>query len=483
MPVDCPTGLNDNATLPNMTMFSNLPLDVYNVTEHIPITVEGTWELTDIVCESLNGNSTFSTPITGDEGGEILITLGADDVATCTFINETDFPTRTQGYWKTHTNVTKGIFLNPPNATDAADVGFTNGTMVIGNATNGKTIDNFKELFGVYYSSIPKKSDASPRSADEQVMMIMLHQLVTAKLNCGAFNCNSTATALINSCDEAYATGNVTEIKNVNSTFPGFGCTEELDWYNNSGETFSDQFPPGATPTDSKMYANMEITQGDFPNDSHIGKTGISRWDDPKPMTGMGLIVLKNVTNDDGGDKMVVDFAPYSIEGQPVSLEVLNPLPGGTDGTYLVAETTNENYTQTFSDECPGGVATVLPEQTVTCTIINDDIGPTLKLEKFVFNGTALSGDWNMTANTTGSNATRDINDFGNSTTFHPVFANVPYDLDESIVANNYNSDDVWSCVDNNNGDAPFATDDDDTVTLGLNDKVTCTITNVADPP
>ena len=48
-----------------------------------------------------------------------------------------------------------------------------------------------------------------------------------------------------------------------------------------------------------------------------------------------------------------------------------------------------------------------------------------LKLIKKVNNddgGLATPGDWNMTASAT-DNATRNINDFGNSSTFHPVFA------------------------------------------------------------
>jgi hypothetical protein len=106
----------------------------------------------------------------------------------------------------------------------------------------------------------------------------MIHQLLTAKLNCGQFSCTATAELLINTCDEAYATGNVTEIQMVDTIFPGSGCTEELDYYNNSGE-IDYPFPPGASPSLSRILANTIV---DLP-DAHENKTGIERWDNVYP--------------------------------------------------------------------------------------------------------------------------------------------------------------------------------------------------------
>jgi len=182
--------------------------------------------------------------------------------------------------------VHEGIFENPPNATDAAAVGFTNGTIIIGSSHTGAiVIDNIKEVFGLYWGSIPKTSEGSPRSDYDQTIIIMIHQLLTAQINCGAFGCSGAAIELINTCNEAFATGNLTTILTTDSGFfNGTGCTEELDNYNNSGETFEDNFPPGATPSKSKsMFANMMITNDPNPidqTDFHSGDTGISRWDD-----------------------------------------------------------------------------------------------------------------------------------------------------------------------------------------------------------
>jgi hypothetical protein len=153
-------------------------------------------------------------------------------------------------------------------------------------------IDNIKEVFGLYYSNNhwesdkwdTPKSDGTARSAYDQTMIVMIHQLLTAKLNCGQFSCTASAEALINTCDEAFATMDLATINSVDTGFPGVGCTEELDYYNNSGE-IEYPFPPGASPSASKTLANMylendDVHWDDLPNPPN---TGISRWDDPTP--------------------------------------------------------------------------------------------------------------------------------------------------------------------------------------------------------
>ena len=78
--------------------------------------------------------------------------------------------------------------------------------------------------------------------------------------------------------------------------------------------------------------------------------------------------------------------------------------------------------------------------------------------------GTATAGSWQLTATGTGG-----FTDAGNSVTFHAVKAGVQYTLSESTVSG---YDFVgWSC----NG-GTFASPNK--VTLGLNQQVTCTVTN-----
>jgi hypothetical protein len=72
--------------------------------------------------------------MTGTTGGNVTVNLASDDEVTCTFINETEFPTRTQGFWKTHTQITTDLFNEPPEQDSAEVVGFTNGTIIIGSS-------------------------------------------------------------------------------------------------------------------------------------------------------------------------------------------------------------------------------------------------------------------------------------------------------------------------------------------------------------
>jgi hypothetical protein len=182
------------------------------------------------------------------------------------------------------------------------------------------------------------------------------------------------------------------------------------------------------------------------------------------------LIVIKHVVNDNGGGAIAADF---TMAINTVTAEGGNSFPGeeapGTNktlttvGAYSVTETGLPGYAQSSSADCTGTIAI---GQTKTCTITNDDIAPTLKLVKSVTNnngGTKAPADWTLTA--TGSGG---FSDTGDSTTFHTVSAAVGYDLSESAVAG-YDSE-GWSC----DGGTLVGS----TVTLALDQDVTCTITN-----
>ena len=276
----CPPQAPGDDNLDNSTSYDDLIYGNYTIYENIPESVQGTWSLVDVSCESQSGESEITNATTGDAGGSIRVDLAPDDEVTCTFINESEFPTRTQGFWKTHTAITEALFENPPAQESADAVGFTNSTIIIGNTTSGVVIDDIREVFGLYWGSNSKTSTGDPRNADEQVFIVMIHQLLTAKLNCGQFGCGETAIDLISQCDDAFASGNVTAIQSVDTSFPGSGCTEELDWYNNSGEV-DYPFPPGASPKASKNLANETVPN----SDPHYDDTGISRWDNPNPQS------------------------------------------------------------------------------------------------------------------------------------------------------------------------------------------------------
>ena len=88
------------------------------------------------------------------------------------------------------------------------------------------------------------------------------------------------------------------------------------------------------------------------------------------------LTVIKNVTNNSGGDAVASSFT-MNVTGTNVS----NPsFPGSESGTtvtlkagsYSVSESGPEGYAVNYSSECSGNIA---PGETKTCIVTNDD-GP-----------------------------------------------------------------------------------------------------------
>lgn len=152
------------------------------------------------------------------------------------------YPTRTIGYWQTHTQTTSLIFSL-----------ILNGQMQIGFAPHKGIITNTQlpgqsQLFGAFYASIPKMSNGTSRTSVDQARMQLLQQLVGAKLNCAAFDCSSTTVALIANADSAYAYGTDSQILNYSS---------QLDTYNNSGDKLGSTSGAGATPSASKALADI----------------------------------------------------------------------------------------------------------------------------------------------------------------------------------------------------------------------------------
>ncbi len=121
---------------------------------------------------------------------------------------------------------------------------------------------------------------------------------------------------------------------------------------------------------------------------------------DDQPAT---LIVYKQVINDDGGTRAASDF---SIQ---VSGNAANPgaFPGDQSGTvvtlnagtYSVSETAVTGYTGSFGEDCSG---VMLPGDSKTCTVTNDDQPGTLTVIKHVINddgGTLTAGNFSLSVN------------------------------------------------------------------------------------
>jgi hypothetical protein len=178
------------------------------------------------------------------------------------------------------------------------------------------------------------------------------------------------------------------------------------------------------------------------------------------------LIVRKVVTNDDGGTAACGSFS-FSVNGASATsfeADCQNEISVDTTVTYTVSEPAVAGYATTY-DNCSS--VQVPPGGTATCTVTNNDRGPSLRLVKSVTNdngGTSTPSAWQLTATGTGG-----FTDAGNSTTYHNVVAAVQYVLSESSVSG---YDIVnWSC-DAGTFVAP------NRITLALNQQATCTVTN-----
>ena len=184
----------------------------------------------------MNNADTSAYPSTVN-GRSVFVELPLGGDVTCKFINHTSSPTRTQGFWQTHTAYTTSIFTT--------NLG---GAMLIGDGGLHKgPIDTAGKIFGAFYSSISKKAGGGNRSAIDKARMQLLQQLVAAKLNCAAFGCDATAMAMIAAADAAYA---------GNSTSAILSAVSVVDAFNNSGDTIIIGNAGNATPKTSQDLAN-----------------------------------------------------------------------------------------------------------------------------------------------------------------------------------------------------------------------------------
>lgn len=248
-----PSGVNQ----PKSKTFSNLQANtVYTVGEILPLM----WEFQGVVCVNDNDSTPYNNFTVNGSSATINLEPGAE--ITCTFTNFKPGPTRTQGFWQTHTNYTSQVFnyvLYPLS-------NFTSGSMLIGNITHGKLISDSpnspsgpksgeEELFGAWYSNIAKTSTGKGKTAQrsdlDKARMQLLQQLVAAKLNCAAFGCSVAVQNQIANADSAYAGDNVSNI---------LAAASQMDVYNNSGDTIILGTNPGnATPKASQQLADLKF--------------------------------------------------------------------------------------------------------------------------------------------------------------------------------------------------------------------------------
>ncbi len=190
------------------------------------------------------------------------------------------------------------------------------------------------------------------------------------------------------------------------------------------------------------------------------------------------LTLVKTVTNDNGGTATTADFTltatgPTTISGLSGAGTVTNASVNA--GNYTLSETNFAGYAA-GNWSCPGatlsGAALTLSlGQTITCTINNDDIAPTLTLVKTVTNdhgGTATTAAFTLTA--TGPTTITGVS--GAGTVTNAVVSAGTYTLSETNLAGYTAS--AWSC--------PSGVLSGNSLTLSLAQNITCTINNNDNP-
>lgn len=92
------------------------------------------------------------------------------------------------------------------------------------------------------------------------------------------------------------------------------------------------------------------------------------------PVLPATINIVKTVVNNNGGTKAVSDF-PLFVNGTLVISGVTNTFPVGS---YAITETTDPNYTQSFSGDCPDGNINLVPGDNKFCIITNNGTAPVI---------------------------------------------------------------------------------------------------------
>lgn len=240
--VNINTPVHDSATLTGVTANAGGTV-TYNVYSGNVCTGSTVFSNTQTVTNGVVPNSSDFTPTTaGTYNWQAVYSGDANNLSatsTCQTetlaVNQPAVPTRTLGFWQTHTAFSESIFHGAP----------LNGTFNLG----GMVINTDGKLFGGFYSSIPKTTAGAKRSSVDQARMQLAQQYIAAVLNCAAFTCPANITTLLAQASTDFSSGTASQI---------LADASALDAYNNSGDSISTSLSAGsATPGDSKATATL----------------------------------------------------------------------------------------------------------------------------------------------------------------------------------------------------------------------------------
>ena len=201
--------------------------------------------------------------------------------------------------------------------------------------------------------------------------------------------------------------------------------------------------------------------------------------------------LVKSVTNNNGGNNAADSWTLSAAAASPNNTLNFSNLGGSGAFTavlpgvqYTLTESPNPGtgYINWNLESCTAGGTFVSPNKitvpsgvNVTCTIVNDDVAPTLALNKTVVNhnngGLATEEDFVLSATPTSGTT---ITDAGGDVPATTAQANMVYTLSETGVAGYTPS--LWTCT----GTGVHQTNN--TVTLDEGAVASCAITNTDDP-
>lgn len=180
------------------------------------------------------------------------------------------------------------------------------------------------------------------------------------------------------------------------------------------------------------------------------------------------LVVVKHVIKDNGGDADAADFTMSVTATNPSTPSFPGDEAGTTitvePGSYSVGETGPSGYSASFSADCSG---TIAAHETKTCTVTNDDIAPTLTVNKVV-DPASDTGTFNLQIDGSTAGTGAAVGD-GGTTGAVPVNAG-SHTVGETAAGGTSLSDYVTTIGGQCNADG--------TVSLALAENKTCTITN-----
>ena len=410
------------------------------------------YTLTSLTCDDAPGTQVTS------------VTIGLGETKTCTFVNDDDAPSLKL---IKHVNNDNGGTADASAWTLSAGANSVTGSETAVEATNQAGTYALSETGPSGYTLTSLTCDDAPGT-----------QVTSVTIGLG-----ETKTCTFVNDDDAPSLKLIKHVNNDNG-----GTADASAWTLSAGansvtgsETAVEATDQAGTyalsETSVSGYTLTSLTCDDAPGTQvtsvtiDLGETKTCTFvnDDDAP----SLKLIKHVNNDNGG---TADASAWTLSAGANSVTGSETAVEATDqaGTYALSETSVSGYTLTSltCDDAPGTQVTSVTiglGETKTCTFVNDDDAPSLKLIKHVNNdngGTADASAWTLSA---GANSVT-----GSETAVEATDQAGTYALSETSVSG-------YTLTSLTCDDAPGT--QVTSVTIGLGETKTCTFVNDDDAP